>query len=249
MMGGVSALLVAIRLSTSAWAEDLDSRAAQLANLRREVETLSADLASRKEDLRADLRAIDGQKSEILVQIRREELRLAQVQGEAEARSAELATHASRGESLAPAVLSAISGVRDVVAHGLPLRLAERLGDLDALRAQLEGGTLNPEQAAARLWAFAEDELRLSRENGLDRQVVSVGGEELLADVVHLGMVAMYFRAEGGRVGVAVRRGDTFAWELLEDGDAVRQVGLLFDKMKHGVRSGAFLLPGPWGGT
>jgi hypothetical protein len=218
-----------------------------LARLRREVETLSADLASQKEELRAGLKAIEAQKSEIQVQIRREELRLAQVEGEAATRRAELATHASRGDTLSPAVLAAIDELRGVVAGGLPLHLAERLGELDTLRGQLANGSLSPEQAAARLWAFAEDELRLSRENGLDRQVVAVGGQELLADVVHLGMVAMYFRADGGRVGLVRQRGDAYAWELLEGSEPVHQVEVLFEKMKHGVRSGAFTLPNPWG--
>ena len=179
-----------------------DSRADELAKLRREVETLSTELGEEKEESRGRLRAIEAQKLEIDVQIRREELRLAQVAGEAEARRTELASHATRETDLAPQVLSAISEMRSVVAGGLPFHLSERCAELDTLSAQVSGGSMTPEAAAARLWAITEDELRLARENGLDRQVVQVDGAEVLADVARLGMVALYFRSEGGVVGM-----------------------------------------------
>ena len=55
--------------------EVADTRAAELAKLRREVETMSQDLTLANEDLRSQLKAIEAQKVEIEVQIRREELR------------------------------------------------------------------------------------------------------------------------------------------------------------------------------
>ncbi|MDP2309461.1 MAG: DUF3450 family protein [Pseudomonadota bacterium] len=245
------ALLVffASALLSSAWAEaPADSRAEALARLRREVETLSTELGEEKEDARGRLRAIEAQKVEIEVQIRREELRLAQVAGEAEARRAELTSHATRGADLALAVQAAIARMRAVVAAGLPFHLPDRLAEMDTLSSQLATASLTPEAAAARLWAFTEDELRLARENGLDRQVVSVDGAEVLADVARLGMVALYFRTEGGVVGMVTRGGGGWQWTRLEDREDEKAVGVLFDKLKHGVRTGAFTLPNPYAG-
>lgn len=237
-------------LASGALAADIaDSRAAELAKLRREVETLSGDLGLRKEDLRSRLRAVDAQKLEIEVQIRREELRLAQLEGEVEARRAELATHADRGQTLTPAVLAAVATLRGSVQSGLPFHTTERLAELDQLRAQLEGGLLTPESATARLWAFTEDELRLVRENGLDRQVVVVDGAEVLADVARLGMAALYFRTDGGVVGGAVRGAEGWTWVTFASRDDQVAVEGLFQKLQHGVRSGAFTLPNTSGGS
>lgn len=233
-------------LSTGALAaEVIDSRAAELAGLRREVETLSSDLGFRKEDLRGRLKAVEAQKVEIEVQIRREELRLAQVEGEAAARRAELAESVTRGGTLAPALVVSIARIRGTVEAGLPFHVTERLAELDTMREQLESGVVTPESAASRLWAFTEDELRLVRENGLDRQVVTLDGEELLADVARLGMVALYFRTDGGVVGTAVHADAGWAWKALTSRDEQKAVGTLFEKLKHGVRSGAFTLPNP----
>ena len=146
-------------------------------------------------------------------------------------------------------VLAAIVTMRRTVAEGLPFHLPERLGELDTLSSQLAGGSLTPAAAAARLWAFIEDELRLSRENGLDRQVVEVDGAEVLADVARLGMVALYFRSEGGVMGMVSQNGAAWRWQRLDDRDDQVAIELLFEKLKHGVRTGAFVLPNPYAGA
>ena len=226
--------------------EVADTRAAELAKLRREVETMSQDLTLANEDLRSQLKAIEAQKVEIEVQIRREELRLAQIDGEAASRKAELEQFDTRGATLVPAVRDSIAKIKGAVQTGLPFHLTERVQELDTIDQQLSSGSITPEAATARLWAFTEDELRLARENGLDRQVVLVDGAEVLADVARLGMVALYFRTDGGVVGTAVRDPNgSWSWHKLEGRDAQKSVGTLFEKLAHGIRSGTFVLPNP----
>ena len=239
-------LFLAVAVPSPAFAGDGgDSRAAELASLRREVETLSTDLALKKDDVRARLKAIEAQKAEVQVQLRREELRLAQVEGEAASRRAAVAENATRGATLGPAVLAAAETLRRHVESGLPYHRADRLAELERLLAQLAAGDLGAEAATARLWAFGEDELRLARESGLDRQVVSIGGSEVLADVARLGMAGMYCRTDAGLAGVARRISGAWSWVALTERDDIRAVESLFEKFKHGVRSGDFLLPAP----
>lgn len=226
-------------------ADAIDTRAAELAALRREVETRATEIQLAKEELRGRLKAIDAQKMEIEVQIRREELRLAQIEGEGASRRAELADHASAHQSLGPAVRGAISEVRGQVERGLPFRTPERLAELDELSRQLEAGTLTAESATARLWAFVEDELRLTRESTLDRQIIPLADGEVLAEVARLGMVALYFRADGGQTGAAVRDGEGWRWVVFTSRDEAKAVETLMDKLRHGVRSGGFSLPNP----
>ena len=238
-------LALALFSPVSLGADVGDSRASELAKLRREVETLSSEVVLEKEDLRARLKAIEAQKLEIEVQIRREELRLAQVEGEAETRRAELAAHTESSGTLKPALTDAIAAIRGTVAAGLPFRLADRLAELDALQDQLDRGLVTPEAAVARLWAFTEDEMRMSRENGMDRQVVPLPDGEVLADVARLGMVALYFRTPSGVTGAATKTGETWTWRVFESRDDSKAVELLFEKLHHGVRTGAFTLPNP----
>ena len=84
-MVGTYAFWVAAALGAAT--EATDSHASELARLRREVETMSTDLALRKEDLRTRLKATEAQRLEIDVQIRREELRLTQIYRKVGARS------------------------------------------------------------------------------------------------------------------------------------------------------------------
>lgn len=223
----------------------LDTRAAELAKLRRDVETASSELVLRKEDLRNRLDAMNAERLELEVQIRREELRQAQIHDEAAARQAEIAAGATSQGELLPALLAAIDGIEATVDAGLPFHTAERKAELDTLRDQLTRGLVRPEAGVGRLWAFTEDELRLTRENGLDRQIVSLDGGEVLADVARLGMVALYFRTDGGVVGCAAQTASGWTWRAFTSRADVLAVGTLFDKMAHGVRTGAFVLPNP----
>ena len=226
-------------------ADNLDSRAAELAGLRREVETLSNQILLQKEDTRGRLKAIEAQKVEIEVQIRREELRLAQIEGESKSRVDELAAHNASVGSLSPALAESIAAVRASVAAGLPFRVTDRLAELDELSSQLNAGLVTPESGAARLWAFVEDELRLTRENALDRQIIPLPEGEVLAEVARLGMVALYFRTDGGQTGAAVRDGAGWRWQVFTTRDDSKAVETLFEKLRHGVRNGAFTLPNP----
>lgn len=226
-------------------ADTLDSRAAELAALRREVETASHEIGLQKEELRGRLKAIEAQKMEIEVQIRREELRLAQIDGEGASRRAELAAHGTSNEALGPALTQAIATVRASVATGLPFRTADRLAEIDELSRQLDAGSISAESGAARLWAFVEDELRLTRENALDRQIIPLPEGEVLAEVARLGMVALYFRTDGGQTGAAVRDGAGWRWQVFTTRDDSKAVETLFEKLRHGVRNGAFTLPNP----
>jgi hypothetical protein len=248
----VRAALLALLLA--AWAlpvraaAPVDSRAAELARLRREVETLSTELAGRKEALRADLRALEAQKLDLEVSLRREELRLGQVEAEAAARRDEIASFAGRGADLGPALREAVAAVRASVDAGLPYHQDERRAELDELLRQLDAGVLGPEAGVARLWAFTEDELRLTTENGLDRQIVPLRGQEVLAEVARLGMVALYFRTDGGELGAAVRTDGGWTWRVVEGREAQAAVEALFSTFRHGVRNGTFTLPNPHAG-
>src|SRR5690606_26715334 len=98
------------------------------------------------------------------------------------------------------------------VKSSLPFRRAERLSELNKLDEQYRAGLLSPPRALSRLWGFIEDEFRITRENGLFQQTVTVNGEEHLAEVVRLGMVMLFYKTNDGQVGKAVAQNGTWTF-------------------------------------
>lgn len=244
--------LAALLFAATASAEEpagLDARAARVAELRAEVAALQDQLQEQREDASVRLRALDAQQVDLEVQVRREELRMTQLD-EALARQQQSAVDdAGLEDQVRPVVLESLAAVRAQVAGSLPFRVDERLAALDELRTGVEGGELPPTKALARLWAFVEDENRLSRENALDRQTIPLDGGEVLAEVARLGMVAMYWRAPDGRVGTVVRTAQGWSFTPITDRSGIVAVETLFDSLRKGIRTGWFELPWALGGV
>jgi len=96
------------------------------------------------------------------------------------------------------------------------------------------------------MWAFIEDEIRLSKENGIYQQTIDLNGEQVLADIAKLGTVLMYFQTGDKRVGMASRAADG-NWHYIEttQNKEIEQIALLFDSLKKQIRQGYFELPNP----
>jgi hypothetical protein len=242
--GIFSALVVLLFASLGIAADgDVQALAKRLAGLRAEVEELSGEVDSKKAEIDAKLRSIRGQKADLEMQVQREETRLEQLRGAVNKHRERIEAHKQTENTLEPATLAAIAQVRTTVEQSLPFKRAERLAELDKLEEQLKGGLISPQKATSRLWQFVEDELRLTRENGLYRQIVEINGEEVLADVARVGMVAIYFKTEDARFGMAQSTQEGWQWQKLSDEKSSKQVRLLFESFKKNIRVGYFEVP------
>lgn len=230
-------------LSGDANAGDPAAYARQLAELRTTVEDLSQTLDVEREALRTELRATELRKAEVETRIRQEDLRVAELSRELERQRAAVSEDTTAYDTLAPTVLAGLDRLIAQVQGGLPYRVDERVAALRSLKDQVEGKLLDPRLALGRVWQAIEDELRLGRENVLDRQVIQVGGSDLFVQVARLGMIAMYFRTEDGKVGTAERSGATWSFRMLDDPEDVVRVGGLFASMDKQQRVGWFELP------
>jgi hypothetical protein len=224
---------------------DATAQAERLAALRSEVETLNDAVQADKDELRGELRALEAQKVDLEVQLRRQELRLERLLDEEASLRAKIRDGGDGSGELAAAVQRGIAELRATVETGLPFKQEDRLAALDELARQLDESALPVEQLAARLWAFAEDERRLRRENVLERQLAVIDGEETLVDVARLGMIGMYWRSPDGSLGQVRRTSSGWEWAVLDDSRARTQVDALFGALERGIRTGWFPLPEP----
>jgi hypothetical protein len=237
-------LLAFLVLSPALAAEDASTdRATRLAALRAEVETLRADVARDRADLDARLADLDVRKREIELEADRERLALERLQLTVQGTREEAGDADGRFDGLKPVLLSGIATLRARIEAGLPYRLSERLASLEQLETQVRSDELSPDRGASRLWQLVEDELALSKENAIDRQVISLDGDERLVDVARLGMVAMYWKSEDGENGWAERTDAGFVWKRSENRTQRAQIDALFEALERRIRTGFFELP------
>lgn len=223
--------------------DEADNLARELIRLRGEVEQLNAELELLREEQRVGLAALNQQRAELTNNAERQRLAAREAREKLAARQAEITEISLTGENLKPALLQAIADLEAQIRAGLPFKVEERLGELDAFRAQLVNATLPPQRGVNRLWAFYEDEFRLSRDNSLHSQTLDLGGERVLADVAKLGSMNLYFRTRDGRFGMAQRQAQGWSFVVLTDAAAIARVREVFDALGKQIRQGWFELP------
>ncbi len=228
--------------------EPVNELAQRLIQLRGEVEDLQGELDVEREEHKGRMAYLSAQKTELEASQDREQTRIQQLETElAELR--ERAENAGADAQTLQAVALAIAAdLRNQVSSQLPFKQEERLQALQKVITELEAGVASPQRSINRLWAFVEDELRLSRENAIYSQTISVNGESMLVDVAKLGSMAMYFQTRDGDFGMAVppaasQPSANWRWQMATDSDDRKQIAELFDSLRKQIRQGYFELP------
>lgn len=224
-------------------ADEAADLAQSLIKLRGEVESLNNELELVREEQRTTLGALGQQRAELEAQLNRQELSTRELR-ERLARHAEEAGSAGvAGDTLKPVLAQALAQLRQYIQSGLPFKTDERLAALAEIETQIANGTLPPHRAANRVWAFYEDEFRITRETGLYKQTVTLGKDQVLADVVKVGSMMLYFKTQDGRMGYARR--EPAGWRFVVAAEAADQerIALLFDSLGKQIRQGYFELP------
>ena len=155
----------------------------------------------------------------------------------------EIAEAGVSSRSLTPFLTNQISALREQVRNGFPFKVKERLAELDELDQQIANGGTTAQRGVNRLWAFIEDEFRISRENAIYSQSIARNGENVRVDVAKLGSVMMYFRTRDLQYGRAVQTPQGWRFELLDSTRDQELVARLFDSLRKQIRQGYFDLP------
>ncbi|BCX82555.1 hypothetical protein MIT9_P2141 [Methylomarinovum caldicuralii] len=238
--------LLTLLLASPVWAADLDRLAERLAKLRAEVDRLQQQIEQTKSEHHQQMDALGAQLAQLEAEKRRQQLTVAKLQHELESALAKIPTNRVEDETLKPVLEQGIAALKDYIRTGLPFKTEDRLQAVAKLEGQLQSGSVPAKKLANRLWALFEDELHLTRENGLYQQIVPIDGDSALVDVAKLGMVMLYFQTPDGRYGLARRQQDGgWRFETLSGGDDQARIAKLMDSLRKQIRQGYFELPNP----
>lgn len=215
----------------------------RLITLRGEVEQLNSELELLREEQRTTLAGLNAQQAELRASVDRQQLAAAEARRKLDEASAAAAAAGASSDVLQPALLSAIDALIQQVRGGLPFKIDERLAELQQFRSDVESGSLPAPRAVNRLWAFYEDEFRLTRDNSLHAQTIEIGTERVLADVAKIGTMALFFRTQDGRVGRAAVSEGRWAFQPEQDESARLLIVALFESLDKQIRQGYFELP------
>ena len=214
-------------VSLPSMADSMENLAKALISMRGEVEELQSQLDMEKQSHKTRMDVLSSQMADLSVENQRQEVAIEKLQ-QALVKYEQATAEAKTGnESLIPVVLTALDDLKQSVQEGLPFKIEERLSELSSLRTQVETQVLDPKKAANRVWAFIEDEIRLTRENGVYSQTIDLDGEKRLVDVAKIGSVFLYFQSNDNRFGKAVRQSDKWRFVELTSPEDKERIALL----------------------
>jgi vacuolar-type H+-ATPase subunit I/STV1 len=215
----------------------------RLIQMRGQVDQLQNELNLQREEHKNRMTYLTAQQAEMEASRDREALRVRQLEQELEQMRVQVAAAGATSETLAPVVLQYVDELRLQVRAGFPFKVGERMAELDEIETQLNSGVITAHRAFNRLWAFVEDELRITRENAIYTQSIKLQGENVLVDVAKLGNAMLYFRTRDLHYGRAVETPQGWRFELLDSATDQELVARLFDSLRKQIRQGYFQLP------
>lgn len=222
---------------------NLDTLASQLISLRGEVEELQAKLDNKKETHKNRMASLAVQRTDLETQLQRNNLELKQISASLEQAKLRYKDDAIAGSELKPLVINVIAQLKQKIASGLPFKTTERIATLSEISDQVELDILPAHKAVNRLWAFVDDEIRMTREAGIFRQPILLNGQEKLADIARVGLVVMVFQSAENEYGYVSKVNNEWRYEIEYDTQGITHIQTLFDSLKKQIRSGYFELP------
>ncbi len=224
----------------------LENLAAQIAQKRARLESLSDELELAKTEYNEELRSLATQTADVETQINRQELRLSQIEQDLEDARSQIQQAEGSVEGVEPLANQTIAQLRGHINSALPFQVSQRLGAVDTLERLMTDGNIEDTTAITRLWNMVDSEFRLATESGVYQQTITVEGESKLADVARLGTVLLYFRTFDGRSGYAVPTDGGWSYQLAAGREEEEQIANLFESLRRNLREGFFEIPNPY---
>lgn len=245
-LAALAGLVVIALYAPQVTADNLDNLAKSLAKIRGEVEELQSQMDLEKENHRSRIAALSSQLADLSVEERRQKVSIEKLQQSIEQLTADSKEAELSGENLKPELLNFLSAYKHQVRNGLPFKVEDRIKAIEELESNVNNKLTDPKKAINQAWSLVEDEIRLSKENGIYQQTITLEDEKILADIAKLGTVFLYFQTRDNRAGMAQKISNT-GWKfvLVDSNKDKEHIAKLFDSLKKQIRQGYFELPNP----
>ena len=242
----VALLITALLFTPIVTANNLENLAQSLAKIRGEVEELQAQLDINKEKHSSQMSALSSQLADLSVEKRRQKVSIEKLQHSIEKITESSQQAALSGKNLTPVLLKTLAIYKRYVQKEFPFKVTDRVKAIDDLENNIANDLVDPNRAVNQLWSLFEDEIRLSKENGLYQQTIMLDGEKILADIAKIGTVFLYFQTKDNRTGMAKKYPDN-GWKFVtvNSSNDSERIAKLFDSLKKQIRQGFFELPNP----
>jgi predicted RNase H-like nuclease (RuvC/YqgF family) len=243
LWGGLVCLFFSVPVAT---ASSLENLAKSLARIRGEVETLQTQLDLEKEKHASKMSALNSQLADLSVEERRQKMSIEKLQYSIDKMTESAKKTEQSGENLKPVLLAVLNDYKRHIQTGFPFKMEDRIKAIEDLENNIANHLVDPNKAVNQAWSLIEDEIRLSKENGIYQQTIPLGGERILVDIAKLGTVFLFFQTRDGRVGMAKRAADGgWIFETVDNTGDAERIRNLFDSLKKQIRQGYFELPNP----
>ena len=238
--------LMLLLSASVALGNSLENLAKTLAKIRGEVETLQTQLDTEKDKHGSRMSSLTSQLADLSVEERRQKLSIEKLEHSIEKMTESTRQAEQSGESLKPVLIEILNDYRHHIQTGFPFKMEDRIKAMNDLENNIVNQLVDPNKAVNQVWSLIEDEIRLSKENGVYQQTISLEGEKVLVDIAKLGTVFLFFQTRDNRVGMAKRSADHgWKFETVASTNDIERITRLFDSLKKQIRQGYFELPNP----
>lgn len=243
LWGGLVCLFFSVPEVT---ASSLENLAKSLARIRGEVETLQTQLDLEKEKHASKMSALNSQLADLSVEERRQKMSIEKLQHSIEKMTESAKKTEQSGENLKPVLLAVLNDYKRHIQTGFPFKMEDRIKAIEDLENNIVNQLVDPNKAVNQAWSLIEDEVRLSKENGIYQQTIPLGGERILVDIAKLGTVFLFFQTRDNQSGMARRAADGgWKFETVDNTGDAERIRNLFDSLRKQIRQGYFELPNP----
>jgi len=236
-------IALTLLIASSSLMANSDNMAESLMKLRAEVEQLDSAIADEKDTYRATMKSLRMQKNDLEAIVAREELRTKQLQVEMSKVKKELREAGKNSVGLKPLVLEALAELEKNIQSQIPFKTEERIADLHRIQKQVENDEVSAQKGLALTWNAYGDAIRMSKENGIFKQTITLNGQDRLAEVARVGTMMMFFKTPNDEMGYVLKDGEAWEYKQVLDKDEKAQIAMLFDAFKKQIRTGYFTLP------
>lgn len=211
--------------------------------LRADVETLDSKITQDKDTYKSSMRSLMRQKDDLESVIAREDLKIKQIKQELSKVAKEIKENSKNTKGLKPLLLEALNALETNIKESIPFKTQDRLRDVAKIKEQIATDLVTPQKGLALTWNAYADAIRMTKENGIFKQTITLDNKQRLAEVARIGTMMMFFKTPDDTVGYVSKDDSGYYYKKELNSDAQKQILALFDAFKKQIRSGYFKLP------